>query len=100
MAESLTFTIADLRTALSRALDSTEARFGPEVSLPVDHYWHLPVEDAFDLASEPKMFTVGQVSDDLDEAVLDDADSAPEEAWHVLSHLIGVLRALELVARS
>lgn len=72
MAESITVTIADLRAALSRVLDATEARLGPEVSLAVDHYWHLPVEDAFDLANEPQTFTVGQVSDDLDEAVHDD----------------------------
>jgi len=100
MAASLTVTIADLRSALSRALDSTEARLGPEVSLAVDHYWHLPVQDAFDLTSEPKTFTVGQVSDDLDESVHDDRDRVPEGAWHDLSHLIGVLRALEFAARS
>ena len=69
MAGSITVAIADLRSALSRVLDATEACLGPEVSLAVDHYWHLPVEDAFDLTSEPSRFTVGQVSDDLDEVV-------------------------------
>jgi hypothetical protein len=100
MAESINVAIADLRSALSRALDATEARLGPEVSLAVDHYWHLPVEDAFDLTSEPTGFTVGQVSNDLDEAVLDESESLPEAAWHDLSHLVGVLRALEFTARS
>jgi hypothetical protein len=99
MAESITVAIADLRLALSRALDATEARLGPEASLPVDYYWHLPVKDAFDLTSEPSTFTVGQVSDDLDEAMHDEADGASEAAWHDLSHLIGVLRALEFTAR-
>ena len=100
MAESITVAIADLRSALSRVLDATEACLGPEVSLAVDHYWHLPVEDAFDLTSEPSRFTVGQVSDDLDEVVRDEPDGIPEAAWHDLSHLIGVLRALEFTARS
>ena len=100
MAESITVTIADLRSALSRALDATEAQLGPDVSLAADHYWHLPVEDAFNLSSEPKTFTVGQVSDDLDEAMRDDGDRIPEVAWHDLSHIIGVLRALEFAARS
>ena len=100
MAESITVAVADLRLALRRALDATEARLGPEVSLPVDYYWHLPVEDAFDLTSEPSTFTVGQVSDDLDEAVHDEADGNSEAAWHGLSHLIGVLRAVEFAARS
>lgn len=38
MAESLTFSIADLRTALSRALDATENGLGPEVTLEMDYY--------------------------------------------------------------
>ncbi len=41
---------------------------------------------------------MGQLSDDLD-AVRDPSDGVPENAWHNLSHLVGVLRALELAAR-
>ena len=59
----------------------------------MDHYWHLPVEDAFDLTSEPSRFTVGQVCDDLDEVVRDEPDGIPKAERHDLSHLIGVLRA-------
>ena len=66
----------------------------------MDYYWHLPVELAFDMVEEPRTFTVGQVSDDLVESVQDERAQVPEEAWHDLSHLIGVLRALELAARS
>ena len=59
MAESITVAIADLRSALSRVLDATEARLGPDVlTCTVDHYWHLPVKDAFDLRSEPSRFPV------------------------------------------
>jgi hypothetical protein len=100
MAEPLTVNIADLRTALGRALDATERRLGSEVMLDVDYYWHLPVEDAFNMAGEPQTFTVGQVSDDLGVTVQDVHERVPEEAWHDLSHLVGVLRALELAARS
>ena len=100
MAESITVTIADLRSALSRALDATEAQLGPDVSLAVDHYWHLPVEDAFNLSSEPGTFTVGQVSDDLDEVVHIDRNELPEGVWHNLGHLVGVLRALEYASKS
>ncbi|KAA1424028.1 hypothetical protein [Nocardioides antri] len=100
MAEPLTVSIADLRAALLRALDATEKRLGPEVALDVDYYWHLAVEDAFNMAGEPQTFTVGQVSDDLEEAVQDEHDRLPEEASHDLSHLVGVLRALEFAARS
>lgn len=98
MAESVTVNIADLRSALSRALDATADRLGPELSLAADHYWHLPVEDAFDLTSEPKTFTVGQLSDDV-ESIHESSNTTAETTWHDLLHLVGVLRALELAAR-
>jgi hypothetical protein len=53
MAEPLTVSIADLRTALVRVLDATEKRLGPQVTLDTDYYWHLRVEDAFNMAGEP-----------------------------------------------
>jgi hypothetical protein len=100
MAEPLTVSISDLRTALARTLDVTEKYLGRHVQLDVDHYWHLPVEDAFNLSVEPKGLTVGQVSDDVESVLHDEHERVPEEAWHDLSHFIGVLRALELAARS
>lgn len=72
---------------------------GEEVLLDVDHYWHLPVEAAVDMTTEPPELTGGQVSDDL-ETVRDRTERVPQEASHELAHLVGVLRALELAARS
>jgi hypothetical protein len=100
MIEPLTVSIADLRTALVRALEVTEKRLGPEVTLDVDYYWHLPVEEAFNIYRKSHTFTVGQVSDALEETVQGEHERLPEAAWHDLSHLIGLLRALELAARS
>ena len=99
MVESLIVSISDLRVALNKAMDATEARLGPEVSFAADHYWHLPVADAFDLASEPTTFTVAQLSDDV-ESIHEPSEAMAETAWHDLSHLVGVLRALELAART
>lgn len=98
MAESLIVSIADLRAALGWALNAIEDRLGPEVSLDADYYWSLPVEAAFDMAKEPSAFTVGQLSDDL-EILREPSDALAEVAWHDISHLVGVLRALELAAR-
>ncbi len=100
MADPLTVSIADLRSALARALDAVEKRLGLEVSLDVDYYWNVPVGQAFSMAGEPSAFTVGQVSDDLDAVILDEHERRPEEAGHDLSHLVGILRALELAAQS
>lgn len=99
MTESLTVSIEELRAAANRALDAAEAYLGPEVRLTVDYYWHLPSESAFDLNIEPTALTVGQVSDDI-EAVRGPSDAGAETAWHHLSHVVGVLRALEQAARS
>lgn len=100
MDDPLRVSIPDLRAALNRALDTTQALLGAEITVPVDYYWHVPVEAAFDMANEPELLTVGQVSDDIAEIVHDDHDRVAEEAWHDLSHLVGVLRALEFAARS
>ncbi len=99
MAEPLVVRISDLRLALGRVLDATEKLLGSEVALHADHYWHLPVDAAFDLTTEPLALTVGQLSDDL-EAFRKPGDGVPESAWHDLSHLVGVLRALELAGRA
>jgi hypothetical protein len=98
MAEALIVNIAELRSAVARVVDATEDRLGTELTLAGDSYWHLPVTDAFDLASEPTAFTVGRLSDDL-ETLREAGDAPSEPAWHALSHLVGVLRALELAAR-
>jgi len=49
----------DLRSALDVALRTIEQALGPDVELTLDHYWHLPVEAAFDLTAEPGGLTCG-----------------------------------------
>ena len=99
MAESLTIRMEELRHAIARTLIAAEERLGPEVALTEDHYWHIPVGAAFDMTREPTSFTVGQLSDDL-EHLREAADVEPETVWHDLSHLVGLLRAVERVVVS
>lgn len=99
MTDPLVVSIPELRSAVVRVLNAAEDVLGSEVNLNVDYYWHLPVDDAFDLTTEPQSFTVGQLSDDV-ETLREHGDSSPELAGHDLSHLVGVLRALEVAARS
>ena len=84
---------------MSRALTATEQRFGSEVAVQDDYYWHLQVDDAFDMSREPASLTVGQLSDDLTH-VREASDVGPETVWHELSHLVDLLRALERLART
>ena len=51
------------------------------------------------MSHEPPELTVGQLSDDLD-VITATEEPNPAETWHGLSHLIGLLRAVELAARS
>lgn len=99
MTEPLVLRIDELRLALSRVLAATEQRLGAEVALEGDYYWHIPVDDAFDVTQEPGTITVVQLSDDL-ASVHEETDVQPETAWHELSHLVGLLRALERLAKS
>ena len=91
--------IAELRAAIGLALDAFVAEHGDQVPAEHDHYWHLPVDSAFDLRGEPRELSVGHVSDDLDEirGIVAEADATP--AWHALSHVVGLLRLLEKAAR-
>ena len=66
MPEPLVIRMDDLRAALSRALVAAEKRLGADVALADNHYWHLPVDEAFDMTREPASLTVSQLSDDLE----------------------------------
>ena len=99
MAESLVIRMEELRNAISRTLVAAENRLGAEVTLADDHYWHLQVDEAFDMSTEPSSLTVGQLSDDL-EHLREAANVEPENVWHELAHLVGLLRAVERLAMS
>ncbi len=98
MPDQMVLRLDDLRDALDRALRATQARLGEEVVLQDDYYWHLPVEQAFDVHHEPGGLTMGQLSDDL-AAVSPAEEPEPHPAWHELAHLVGLLRALERLAK-
>lgn len=95
--EPLALQLDQLRAALGRALDAVEPQLGREVVLANDYYWHPPVDAAFDMTKEPTNFTVGQLSDDLADA-LAGGEADPPVSWHDLAHLIGWLRGLEMQA--
>lgn len=99
MAEQNMIRLEDLRNAVSRALIAAEERIGSEVAVTGDLYWHLPLDAAFDMTREPLSLTVGQLTDDL-EHLREGTDVEPETAWHDLSHLVGLLRAVERAALS
>lgn len=100
MADQVTIEIDTVRSALGVLLDELEKSFGPSVRVPVDGYWHLPVKAAFDMSRGVGELTVGRLADDVDEVreIVTDPASAATPTWHGLAHIIGVLRALELIA--
>ena len=98
MPEPLVVRLDDLRAAVGRALDAAQALLGEEIVLTHDYHWQLPIDSAFDIYQKPETLTVGQLSDDLTTVAASD-NVEPHLAWHELSHLIGLLRALELHAR-
>jgi len=91
--------IEELRTAVGLALDQFVAEFGAEVPVRRSLYWHLDVEESFDMSRQPSGFTVGSAIDDLAEVRQIVAEQDPFSAWHALAHVVGLLRMLELTAR-
>lgn len=92
--------VAELRSAIELAIDAFVSEHGDEIPVDHDYYWHLPVDSAFDLSSDPRELTMGQLSDDLDEIRGFVANDDATPAWHALAHVIGLLRLVEKVARS
>jgi hypothetical protein len=77
-------------------MQAVEAELGARIELEGDFYWHLPIESAFKIATEPNDLSVGQLTDDVMALMqAQDPELSPDPAWHELAHLIGVLRALE-----
>lgn len=91
-----TIRVDELRAAMERILLAVERTYGEVITLDEDYYWHLPVEEAYEMRDAPTIADVGQVSDDV--AEIRQGLASGEEVfsiWHDLSHLIGVLRVVE-----
>jgi len=90
-------TVAELRSAIGRLLDAVEEQFGEELRFPVDYYWSIAPEEAFDIEGRPELLTMGQVSDDTASvrAFLNDAPDEHVVVQHESEHLRGVLQAIE-----
>lgn len=87
--------IADLRSAITRLLDATEARFGPNLCFLDDFYWNVPHDAATMLDRDPTC-DLGSLADDAS-SIREYVASDPEEdtvIWHEAEHLVGVLRAI------
>lgn len=57
---------SELREICNRVIDGLVAQRGDLIDLRLDHYWSMTSEARYDLEREPTQFTVGQLSDDLD----------------------------------
>lgn len=90
-------TVSEIRAALGFVLDAVERDHGPRLVFDHDYYWSLPVTSSLVMSAPAPTLTVGQVSDDIEEARNIAAASASEVVapWHALAHLIGILRAVE-----
>ena len=99
MTRDITISVGELRTALNELLDAVEGEHGWQLALEDTAYWDLPVTAAFDLMEPDPVLTVGEVSDDID-AVRDLTRHTGEivAIWHEISHVVGVLRAIERAA--
>jgi hypothetical protein len=100
MAAHLTIRVEEIRAALGRVLDVVEDGHGPDLVLANDYYWSVPVRAAFDMTQQDPELTVGQISEDID--AIRELGRATEvtSPWHELTHLVGVLRAVEALDRS
>lgn len=92
MSQQIVIPVDTLRRAASILFDRLEAAAGQAISLDKDMFWAIPPEYRSNVYAVPTEFTVGQLSDSLENLtrVVDDPDSATTFA---LAWLADLLRA-------
>ncbi len=64
----LNINLSEIEQALSTLLEALRRREGETIELgPVDYYWAIPSEERYAAYQEPSRFTLGQLSDDIEE---------------------------------
>ncbi|MFE0772178.1 MULTISPECIES: hypothetical protein [unclassified Streptomyces] len=91
--EPVQIPIDQLRRALYVALRHIEASAGPTVTLREDLFWSVPVDELYDVGSEPRALTIGQLSESWQH--LEDLLAHQDQAvGHHLVWLADVIRAI------
>ena len=83
--------VSKLKAAASALLEHLEKTAGEEINIEEDFYWDIAMQKRYDQYEEPKEFTVGQLSSDLDE-VMALAEGTKEPVNYGLVWLSQVLR--------
>jgi hypothetical protein len=56
--------LTDLRVIADRLLMYLEETGRTDIEVSEDYYWHIAMEDAYDVSRDPTNITIGQLSDD------------------------------------
>lgn len=59
--------VSELRRATNLLFDHLEASGQDEITVESGYYWNIPTEALYAVYEEPSDFTMGQLSDDLNE---------------------------------
>lgn len=86
-------TISELRAAAAILFDHLEHTGRTRVTIPHDYYWDIPSELIYDPAAEPGEFTLGQLSDDINE-MRKIVDGEKDPLGYALVWLGALLRAV------
>ncbi|MFF0298850.1 hypothetical protein ACFYS8_20815 [Kitasatospora sp. NPDC004615] len=92
--EPLSISLADLRKSFDVLLSRVEAAAaGDSVLLDKEYFWSVPSDALYDVARDPEILTIGQLSESWQHltALLADQDRA---TGHHLVWLADVLRAM------
>jgi hypothetical protein len=87
--------IEDLQKVISLLLSNLKKSAGDVVEIQGDYYWDIPSEDLYNPYEEPKLLTLGQLSQDFAEIqklVKDPQDAVPYD----LNRISTILKALSV----
>jgi len=59
--------ISEIDSALTLLLKKLKENIGDEITISNDYYWEISPDEIYDPYKEPENFTLGQLSDDMQE---------------------------------
>ena len=86
----MTIHISEIRNVTLRLLDALENNGQETFSIDKDYYWHISKTEKYNMDKEPADFTVGQLTDDINE-LRKIAKGEREESVYALVWLAQVL---------
>jgi hypothetical protein len=86
--------ISEIESVLTLLLTNLKEKVGNEITIDSDYYWENSPDEVYDPYKKPKDFTLGQLSDDMQE--LRRLTSSEDTITYDLNRISRILKAISI----